>query len=724
MSRIIGLSPFACTVALALFTQPCEVNAGPVESDATATATTRPSPKADEDSYQWTTGGRDWRQSYDSPLKQINKENVAKLGYAWSSDIEGSSKLEATPIVVGDVMYVSSIAGTVYALDAETGEQRWRFDPGVASFSAIFAKACCGPINRGVAFSKERVYVAAIDGSLYALNAKTGGIIWKVDTIIDRSRAYTSTGAPYIAGDLVVIGNSGGDFDSRGYISAYDIQTGKLAWRFFTVPGNPRDGFEHPELKMAAKTWDKDSRWDAGLGGTAWDGMAYDPELDLLYVGTDNGDPWPHTIRSPSGGDNLFLGSILAINPKTGRLKWYYQNTPGDSWDYSATSKMILADIRVRGKVRKVIMQAPKNGFFYVLDRVTGELLSARPYLRKLTWASRVDMKTGRPIVRDQARYWKSPRLIFPNPWGGHNWQPMAFNRGTGLVYIPVREVGAVYALAPEPFSYKKSKLNHHVNVSSPSVNGRFDNWCDSPCPGLEEILKGQPDILKGQPDVTPRSFVRAMDPVSGKIEWEAETTQKTILRYNNDNFVSYPGGVMSTAGDLVFEGYLDGTLDVRNARDGALLKSIVVGNPITAAPMTYMIRGVQYVAFLAADGRDGAKARMVALRLDGNVVPPPTRPQVAAPLESSAQMPQVTDPKLMNAGRQLFEQNCAMCHVGGNAPSLIPMQEAVQHQFFDIVLGGSRVNKGMGNFSAILSNDDATAIRTYLINTRQEKNH
>lgn len=692
----------------------------PRATHATGAVTIERLLKADEESGQWMTGGRDWRQSYDSPLKQINKYNVAKLGYAWSSDIDGSSRLEATPIVVDNVMYVSSIAGMVYALNAETGQQLWRFDPGVASFAALYAKACCGPVNRGVVFWKGRVYVAAFDGTLYALDAKTGGVIWKVDTIIDRSRAYTSTGAPYIAGDLVVIGNAGADFDARGYISAYDTKTGKSAWRFFTVPGNPRDGFEHPELKMAAETWDKDSRWDVGLGGTAWDGMAYDPELDLLYVGTGNGGPWPQTIRSPRGGDNLFLSSILAINPKNGRLKWYYQTTPGDSWDYTATQKMILADLRIRGKVRKVIMQAPKNGFLYVLDRVTGELLSARPYLRKLTWASQVDMKTGRPIVSDQARYWKSPRLIFPNLGGGHSWQPMAFTRETGLLYIPVLEMGTVFALSPEPFSYKTSHANYHVNLGRSDANGHFELLCGAShgnCPELEEVLKGLPKI-------PPQSFLRAMDPVSGKIKWEAETTRKT----QNKNRIGYPGGVMSTAGDLVFEGYVNGTFEVRNARDGTLLKSISVGNPIVAAPMTYMVRGVQYVAFLAADGRDGANSRIVALRLDGKVVPPPTQSQTAAGVESraspSARMPQIADTKLVNAGRQLFVQNCAMCHVGGSAPSLIPMREVAQRQFFDIVLGGIRANKGMGNFSAILSGDDATAIRTYLTNASQERDH
>lgn len=675
--------------------------------------------KADENSHQWMTGGHDWRQSYNSPLKQINKDNVTKLGYAWSSDIEGSSKLEATPIVVDDVMYVSSISGLVYALNAGTGERLWRFDPGVESFSALYAKGCCGPVNRGVAFRKGRVYVAAFDGLLYALDAKTGGIIWKADTIIDRSRAYTSTGAPYIAGDLVVIGNGGAELDARGYISAYDVQTGKLAWRFFTVPGNPRDGFEHPELKMAAKTWDKDSRWDVGLGGTAYDGMAYDPELDLLYVGTGNGAPWPRTIRSPRGGDNLFLSSILAINPKTGRLRWYYQTTPGESWDYTATQKMILADIPVGGKVRKVIMQAPKNGFFYVLDRVTGELLSARPYLRKLTWASGVDMKTGRPIESEQARYWKSPRLIFPNPGGGHNWQPMAFNRETGLVYVPVREMGDIFALSSEQFSYNKSHFNYHVDRGYADANGHFEVFCKSGkfCPGRDEVLKGQPEVI-------PQSFLRAMDPVSGKIEWEVETTRKT----QNKNYIDFPGGVITTAGDLVFEGYVDGTLDARNARDGALLKSIFVGNPIAAAPMTYIVGGVQYVAFLAGDRSDGAKSRIVALRLDGNAVPPPTQSHIAAQVESHAssseRMTQVIDANLVSAGRQLFEQNCAICHVGGNAPSLIPLQEAAQHQFFDIVLGGSRASKGMGNFSAILSRDDTTTLLTYLINPSQNKDH
>ncbi|WP_375779192.1 PQQ-dependent dehydrogenase, methanol/ethanol family [Bradyrhizobium sp. ma5] len=702
---VLSISAF---LLIAISSKPC--------ASGTTGAVTIDRLKTNEDGGQWVTGGHDWRQSYDSPLKQINKHNAGKLGYAWSRDIEGSTTLEGTPIVVDNVMYASSIAGMVYALNAETGQQLWRFDPGVASFATLYAKSCCGPANRGVAFWKDRVYVAAFDGTLYALNAKTGDVDWKVDTIIDKSRAYTSTGAPYIAGDIVVIGNGGAEFDARGYISAYDVQTGNLAWRFFTVPANPRDGFEHPELKKAAKTWDKDSRWDAGLGGTAWDGMAYDPELDLLYVGTGNGGPWPQIIRSPRGGDNLFLSSILAINPKTGRLKWYYQTTPGDSWDYTATQKMILADLRIRGKLRKVIMQAPKNGFFYVLDRVTGELLSARPYLKKLTWAARVDMTTGRPIVSEQARYWKSPRLIFPNVGGGHNWQPMAFNRETGLVYIPVLEMGQVFALSAEAFSYKKSHVNFHVDLGWPDARGHFDLFCEvSVCPDLE-------DVIKRQPKTPPRSFLRAMDPVSGKIKWEADTTPNT----QDKNRVSRPGGVMSTAADLVFEGYLDGTFDVRNARDGTRLKSIFIGNPIVAAPMTYMVRGVQYVAFLAGDRSDGAKSRIVALRLGGNVVPPPTQSQSAAVAESgaSARVGQVTDPTLVNAGRQLFEQNCALCHVGGNAPILIPMQAAAQRQFFDIVLGGIRANKGMGDFSAILSRDDALAIRTYLIKAGREKDH
>ncbi len=348
----------------------------------------------DAEPEQWFTGGRDHNQSYFSPLRLVNEESVGDLGYAWHYELNTTRGLEATPIVVDGVMYTSGPWGMVYSLDAATGAERWVYDPEVDGQVARYA--CCDVVNRGVAVWEGKVYVGALDGRLIALDAETGEVLWEVDTIVDHERAYTVTSAPYIANDVVVIGNAGGEFDARGYVTAYDTDTGEERWRFFIVPGDPSQPYEHAELEWAAETWDPNSTWEVGLGGTAWDAMAYDPELNLLYVGTGNSTPYARKLRSPSGGDNLFLASILAINPDDGRLVWHYQTTPGENWDYTAVQKMILADLAIDGRTRKVLMQAPKNGFFYVLDRETGELISAEPYVQ-VNLASHVDRETGRP---------------------------------------------------------------------------------------------------------------------------------------------------------------------------------------------------------------------------------------------------------------------------------------------------------------------------------------
>ena len=333
---------------------------------------------ADNEPQNWLTTGRDFGKSHHSPLHQIDRKTVERVGFAWEYHTHTNRGLEATPIIVDGVLYTSGVAGRVYALDAKDGRELWTFDPQIDP--QINRVVCCDAVNRGVAVWQGVVFVAALDGKLFALKADTGKVIWAVDTIIDKKRGYSSTGAPEIAGNVVVIGNAGAEFDARGYISAYSLHDGKLAWRFFIVPGDPTEPFEHPELEMAAKTWDPKSRWDVGGGGTAWDGMVYDPELKLLYVGTGNSALYNSRERSPAGGDNLFISSILAINPDTGRLAWHYQETPGDQWDYPATAPIILNDLTIDGVKRKVLMHAPKNGFFYVIDRKTGELLSAKNF--------------------------------------------------------------------------------------------------------------------------------------------------------------------------------------------------------------------------------------------------------------------------------------------------------------------------------------------------------
>ena len=400
------------------------------------------------DAKDWLALGGDHMMQHHSPLGIINLKNINSLGFAWEYDASSTigsvpRGLEATPIVVDGLLYTSGAWGFVYALDAKTGKEIWRYEPRVDASWAV--NACCDVVNRGVAVWKGRVYVGTLDGYLVCLDASTGSEIWRKDTFNDRSKAYSITGPPQVAGEMVVIGNPGGEFGVRGYITAYDLDSGEQKWRFFLVPGDPLKGFEHAEMEVASKTWDPKSHWMAGGGGTAWGESAYDPELNLLYIGTGNSSPYPIWIRSPSGGDNLYLASILAINPDNGKLVWHYQTTPGEIWDFTATMNLVLADVEMGGRLRKVIMQAPKNGFFYVIDRATGELLSAEKYTR-VNWASHVDLKTGRPVLTDQGQWYKDkPKLVVPALPGGHNWQPMSYNPVTGLVYIPEHIIPMVY---------------------------------------------------------------------------------------------------------------------------------------------------------------------------------------------------------------------------------------------------------------------------------------
>ncbi len=675
--------------------------------------------KVAEEPGQWLTGGRDLDQSYFSPLTGINDENVTRLGYAWQFDTDTTNGLEATPIVVDGVMYTSGPWGVVYAVDAATGEKLWTFDPEVDRQFARFA--CCGIVNRGVSVQNGKVYVASLDGVLFALDARLGEPAWHQKTLFDDSRGYSITGAPYTAGDVVVIGNSGGEYDARGYISAYDIDTGELRWRFFTVPASAEGPHEHPELEVAAKTWDPDSLWEVGLGGTVWDGMAYDPELDLLYVGVGNSTPYARKVRSPKGGDNLYLASILAIRPATGKLVWHYQTTPAENWDYTATQKMILAELEIDGRERKVLMQAPKNGFFYVLDRETGELISAEPYV-PVNWASHVDMTTGRPVETDQAEYFDEPKLIFPSPAGGHNWQPMAFNPGTGLVYIPALEVGAVFQIPDREFKYVPRGMNTY-SLFSFSVDGPM---------GISVLAARGLDwnaLKEGQPDPTARSILRAWDPVTQSERWQVNVSGP----FEGQFAAIWNGsGIMTTAGNLVFQGRTTGELYAYAADTGELLHVVDLGTSVIAAPMTYELDGKQYVALMAGLGGAGGRAhfpgtaaaargnagRIIALTLDGGDVPkPPLRRPAPPPGRPSVE--RRGDTETIASGEALFEQHCTRCHgssgVGG-VPDLRSMSARVHDRFDDILLRGALSGRGMASFGDLLEEADSEAIHAFLI--------
>src|SRR5579862_5833732 len=468
---------------------------------------------ADKHPGEWLTGGRDFGKGHYSPLARINMSNVDQLGFAWDYDTQTNRGLEATPIVVNGVMYTSGSTGKAYALDAKTGKEIWAFDP--HADLRMNRESCCDEVNRGVAVWRGEVYVAAYDGMLYALDAATGKVIWKADTITDKTKGYVVSGAPEVAGHVVVIGNSGAEYDARGYVSAYDLDTGKFAWRFYTVPGDPAKPQEWAELGVALETWDPKSRWDMGGGGTVWDAMVYDPQLNLLYFGTGNGTFYDQSQRSPSGGDNLYIASILAVNPDTGRLAWHYQVAPGDAWDYDDTQPIILTELKIDGASRKVLMQAAKTGFFYVLDRKTGELLSAEKYV-SVTWADHVDRKTGVPVLmpgaHDFHNNFNGKVFMHPSSMGGHNWNPMSYDPRTGLVYIP-------------------------------------------------EIENDDAGLFSG------KTYLRAWDPVAGKHVWSVPTGEWW------DH-----GGVLSTAGGLVFQGSGAGKLIVYNAATGKKLKEIETG--------------------------------------------------------------------------------------------------------------------------------------------------
>lgn len=670
--------------------------------------------RADMEPGNWMSLGRNYMQQQHSPLTQINTENVSSLGFAWAYETNSNRGrvyrgLEATPIVVDGVMYTSGAWSQVYALDAKTGKEIWRYDPDADGNYA--RRACCDVVNRGVQVWKGKVYVGTLDGYLVCLDASTGKLIWKADTFNDRNRFYTITSAPQIAGDKVVIGNSGGEFDARGYISAYDTETGAFAWRFFTVPGDPEKGFEHPEMGLASKTWNPNSTWESGGGGTVWGQMAYDPKLNLLYIGTGNSVPYPIWQRSPGGGDNLFLVSLIAINPDNGRMKWYYQTTPGEIWDYTCSSNIILADLQIGGKLRNVLMQAPKNGFYYVIDRVTGELISAKNYV-PVNWADSVDVKTGRPVVSPQGNYKDSPKFIFPSNAGGHNWPPMSFSPQTGLAYIPTLDMGMVYA-AIEPYQYRPGYDNSHIRYGY--------------TPEMEKAYAAQEKRWPKKEG----ALLKAWDPVSQKEIWRAKT---------DENSFGGTCGVLSTDGKLVFNGTMSGNIVVFHAETGKKLKEIFVGTAVMAAPMSYAIDGEQYIAVMAGYG--GAVlpfpdehaairtykniGRIIVFKLNGTEVPlPPVQQRDTVVPEP----PVITvNPGFAERGKLHFNALCSACHsVFGNnhysdIPDLTMMNAATHASFNDIVLKGKLSYYGMAGFADVLKQEDAEAIHHYLVSLQQER--
>lgn len=666
----------------------------------------------------WYTGGRDKDGTYYSPLESINARNVRRLGFAWQYELGTTRGQEATPIVIDGVMYSSGTWGYVYAVDAATGHERWRYDP-----KAVYAAArnpCCDLVNRGVAVWKGIVYVAAVDGRLHALDASTGRKIWDADTIADHKLPYSSTGAPQIAGKVVVIGNSGSDMGKggvRGYVSAYDLVTGVMKWRFYTVPGAPGRPYEHPELELADKTWDAHRGAEYQGGGTAWDGFAYDPDLHLVYFGTANAAPYDQRLLGPTHPDDLYTASIIALDADTGRKAWHYQTTPHDRWDYDSTQKLVFAELEFDGKPRQVIMQASKNGFFYVLDRKTGELLSARNYVY-VNWATGVDLKTGRPQLTANSDWYTGPKNIYPSWGGGHTWHPMSYSRKTGLVYIPVLDVPNIWVdMVHNGGAVKYLDGFFTVNGIMPD-----DSYDPADLQRLYGPLPEKATLQLERKVKLVRELIRAWDPVAAKVVWEHETSSG--LR-------GYDGGTMSTAGNLVFQGRGTGELWVYAADTGEVLKVLPTGSHIMAAPMTYAVKGVQYVAVQVGYGGaaitvgpipPGSAAlqyqntnRILAFKLDGGTVPAPP-PRIEEPFQRPPEA--AGDEASVHRGEVKFIEECSRCHVLGpsSTPDLRRLNAGQHSAFKDIVLRGAMAPTGMESFGDLLSEADADDVHAYLI--------
>ena len=641
----------------------------------------------------WLAYGRTYSEQRFSPLTQVNDTTVSRLAPDWVVELSTDRGLVSTPLVVDGVMYFIGGMNVVRAVNATSGALLWEFDPEIRAMAGQMRAGW--DHNRGIGFWKGKVYLATWDGRLIALDARTGKEVWRVRTFEAGQPLYI-TGAPKIFKGKVLIGNGGTENGpSRGYVTAYDAETGKQAWRFFIVPGNPADGFENDAMRMAAKTW-TGQWWLHGGGGNAWHGFTYDAELDQLYIGTGNGSPWNRKIRSPEGGDNLFLCSIVALNPDTGEYKWHYQTTPGETWDFNSNMDIVLADLSIEGRPRKAIMHAPKNGFFYVIDRTNGKLISAEPFT-KTTWATRIDKETGRPIEVEGARYERGLATVAPTPIGAHSWHAMSFNPKTGLAYYPAMHLTATFndkGFDPETWRATPWSIGY-------GVGGQFISGASRPGTSL--------------------SSLQAWDPVRQRVAWEVPM-----------DGVFHPG-TMTTAGNLVFQGRVDGSLRAYTADAGKEVWRRDLGLGISAPPITYAVNGKQYVAMLvgwggAMAGVGGAlsaangwaygvhKRYLVAFSLDGKAAlpaqPPPT---FATPLKADF----TVNPTQAQTGAELYAR-CTACHgpgavAGGMAPDLrAALVVTSADQFTRIVRGGARAARGMPAY-AEMADQELTALRHYI---------
>ncbi len=656
---------------------------------------------------EWLSYGRDYGEQRFSPLTQINDGNVGQLGLAWFHDLETARGQEATPLMHDGTLYISTAWSMVKAFDARTGQLKWAYDPEVPRETLI--RACCDAVNRGVALYGDKVFVGTLDGRLVALDRKTGKVVWS-KVVVPNQTDYTITGAPRVVKGKVILGSGGSEYRARGYIAAYDVETGNEVWKFHTVPGNPAEGFEkegvnRKAMEAAAKTWAGDW-WTLGGGGTVWDGITYDPATNLVLFGTGNAEPW-NPAASGRDGDALYTSSIVAVNADTGEYAWHFQETPEDRWDFDSAQQITLADLTIDGQQRHVVLHAPKNGHVYVLDAKTGQFISATPFVM-VNWATGIDPKTGKAIINPAARYEKSdaPFFSLPGAVGAHSWQPQSFSPKTGLLYLPVNNAGFPYVAAK---NWKPSDIGFQT--------------------GLDGYVTAMPADLKVQAEAkaaTTGTLV-AWDPVARKAAWKVELPSPSN------------GGILSTAGNLVFQGTAGGDFVAYSADKGKQLWSFPAQSGIIAAPMTYAIDGEQYVAVMVgwggvwdvATGVVAHKARpprhntpRVVLKLGGQAALPPPPPMNQMVLDPP---PFTCTAEQARAGGELYGRYCNVCH--GDAAVAGAVNPDLRHSaalntpdaIRSIVIDGALKHNGMVSFKSALKAEDADNIRHYLIKRANE---
>jgi len=634
---------------------------------------------------EWGSHGRDAAEQRFSPLSQVDANNVSQLGLAWYADFIEGGGYQSTPLVIDGRMYVTTPWSKVYAFDAKTGKQLWKFDPEVPREIAGVS-LCCNISNRGVAYWNGKIIWAALDGRLLAVNAKTGKKAWEV-RVTDPDMAYSITGAPRVGNGIVYIGEGGGEFYTRGFLAAHDAETGKELWRFWTVPGDPAKGPDHAVsddvMPMAAKTWSGEW-WKTGGGGTIWDGIVYDPETNSVVFGTGNGIPWPANLRSPGGGDNLFIASIVALDAKTGKYKWHYQTTPREGFDFDSTSPLTVADIVVGGQKKHVVMQAPKNGVMYVIEVGTGKVVSADPFVPTINWATGFDEKNNwAPIMNPDADYAKTGKGFYVVPSRAHAWSSQSYNPNTGLIYVPT-SYGVGSFVAEKGATILGNQL---VDVS----------------------LQKQPDASLTRPVIQGAgAYLLAWDPVKRKAAW----TQRQG---------SASAGTLTTAGNLVFQGTGGQKLSAFRADTGELIWSTPTQGNVVPGPVSYSIDGVQYIAAISSASTGYAAAtgtnRLLVYKLGGKVSLPPAPPPVAQVLDPPENF---GDDAQRAHGQDVYERSCTGCHEGGRMftgyPDLnytVALKSAPL--FKSIVYDGARRELGMMPFNKSLSVEDVEAVRSYL---------